>query len=218
MTQKRILALIKGGGIVVWFMLANTITSIIASWCVRHLGIAPEAHVYLFNLLSQLICLAGVLIVCRQIITTKPIEIAVWQTLKPLKYMVWGIGAWLICTLINALLFPFFPEYEEIGALFTSYEPVLRFIVLVIGAPLVEEYLFRGQIQGYLKGAFGVTFAIVVQAVLFGGLHGLSLQQIYATAMGLIFGIVREREGNFSATVMMHMTVNLIGWGFGTFL
>ena len=85
---------------------------------------------------------------------------------------------------------------------------------MVLLPPLVEEYLFRDQIQGCLKKGFGKEIAIIGQALLFGMLHFYTLQKIYATILGILFGIVKEKQG-IKATIWMHMTVNFIGWFMG---
>ena len=60
----------------------------------------------------------------------------------------------------------------------------------------------------------GKEIAIIGQALLFGMLHFYTLQKIYATILGILFGTVKEKQG-IKATMWMHMTVNFIGWFMG---
>lgn len=132
------------------------------------------------------------------------------------KYIFYGIGLWILTTFINAIFLPFFPEYgSEMDSLFITNEPIIRFVVLVIGAPIVEEYLFRGKVQGVLKEAFGSRVAVIAQGLLFGVIHPFGLQKIYASVLGIGFGWIREKSDNVMTSTIMHMTINCIGWVIG---
>ena len=133
-----------------------------------------------------------------------------------IKYIIYGIGLWFLSTLINGVFLPFFPEYgEEIETLFDNSQQLLRFMAIVIGAPLVEEYVFRGKVQGLLKQGLGKNTAIILQGILFGIIHPFGLQKIYATVLGISFGYIREKTNNLFSSTIMHMTINCIGWGIG---
>lgn len=220
MIKSKIFALLKAILLVVWFMAASIIVSTGVQLLAGNLQNYQRMiidHRYAMSLASQLFCFVGLVIMTRdkQVITRTPKQIHIKLILR---YVIMGLGAWLMCVILTQLLIPFFPGYEAINELFDNNEVILRAIVLVIMAPLLEEYLFRGKIQGYLKEGFTPSFAIVIQAILFGSLHALNLQKIYSTCIGIIFGIVREKEGNFLSTFIMHMIVNLIGWYIGSFI
>lgn len=218
--KRKISALSKAILLVIWFMIASTIVSIGVQILTGNLPDYQRVitnHRYAISLASQLLCLIGLVVFTRnkQVITKIHAENHIKLILR---YVIMGLGAWLMCVMLTQLLIPFFPEYEAINELFDNNEVILRAIVLVVMAPLLEEYLFRGKIQEYLKEGFGTGFAIVIQAILFGSLHQLNLQKIYSTFIGIVFGVVREKEGNFLSTFIMHMMVNLIGWYVGSFI
>lgn len=218
--KSQISALLKAILLVVWFMVASTIVSIGVELFTGNLTdyqVVIANHRYAISLASQLLCLIGIIIFTRNQPVIKKMDQEINIKLM-LRYVIMGLGAWFICIIVTQMLMPFFPGYEAINELFDNNEVILRAVVLVIMAPLIEEYLFRGKIQGYLKEGFGTTFAIIIQAVLFGSLHQLGLQKIYSTFMGIVFGVVREKEGNFLSTFIMHMVVNLIGWYVGSFI
>ena len=131
-------------------------------------------------------------------------------------YIAMGIGVYVASLGINHLFYRFFTDYAQIQEGFSAYEPILRFLAMVVAPALVEEYLFRFKIQNWMKEGFGVEIAIVGQALLFGMVHTYRLQQIYAVLCGICFGIVREKKG-LKATLWMHLTVNAIGWTVGSF-
>lgn len=133
------------------------------------------------------------------------------------KYMIWAVGAYMICITITNLLLPIFPDYEEIGSVFEQKQYVLSFISTVVLAPIVEEYIFRHKIRGYLKKICPASIAIIFQALLFGALHTYTIQKIYAFLMGSFFGVVDEKEESVLPSMIMHMMINGIGWYVGCF-
>ena len=133
------------------------------------------------------------------------------------KYMIWAVGAYMICITITNLLLPIFPDYEEISSVFEQKQYVLSFISTVVLAPIVEEYIFRHKIRGYLKKICPASIAIIFQALLFGALHTYTIQKIYAFLMGSFFGVVDEKEESVLPSMIMHMMINGIGWYVGCF-
>ncbi|MGL5674807.1 MAG: lysostaphin resistance A-like protein [Cellulosilyticaceae bacterium] len=134
--------------------------------------------------------------------------------MRTLKF---AVPLWLLVCVINGLLMPFFPNYDvQVETLFVSSEPVLRFVVLVIGAPFLEEYLFREKIQMFVKKRFGNKVAILFQGILFGIIHPFGLQKVYATVMGLGLGWMREKIGHILAPTVIHMIINGIGFVVGS--
>lgn len=129
---------------------------------------------------------------------------------QTLTYM---IPLWLIVTFVNGLLYPFFPQYDaQVDSLFVSSEPVLRFIVLVLGAPFIEEYLFREKIQTFVKKRFGTTVAILFQGMLFGIIHPFGLQKIYASVMGIGLGWMKEKTNHILSPTLIHILINGVGF------
>ena len=88
--------------------------------------------------------------------------------------------------------------------------------VLVL-APVVEEYLFRGVLQTYFKKRMGIKPAILLSALCFALFH-------YSTSQGLgnisllfsllilggYLGFIYERQGSLWASISLHMIFNAI--------
>jgi len=85
---------------------------------------------------------------------------------------------------------------------------VLPFVVL--GAPLLEEYVFRGVLLKHL-GAFGAKPYILFSALVFALFHANLTQIIYAFAMGLILAGMTYYSGTIKYAVVTHMAVNFMG-------
>ena len=65
-------------------------------------------------------------------------------------------------------------------------------LMIVLVVPFLEEWIFRGAILRHLA-PYGVNFAVVTQAVLFGLWHGNLYQGVFACAVGLVLGYVAVR-------------------------
>ena len=91
------------------------------------------------------------------------------------------------------------------------------FVVLVY--PLVEEWLFRGLLQGLLlerpalqRKTAGLTLANLLTSLVFTGLHFIFHPPLAAAAViipSLIFGHFRDRHGSLHAPILLHMYYNL---------
>ena len=82
---------------------------------------------------------------------------------------------------------------------------------ITIMAPLVEELLFRGAIQGYMlrKGMKPIT-AILIASVIFGIVHMNPIQIPFAFAIGMIFGWLYYRTGSVVPGIIGHFINNSI--------
>ena len=178
-----------------------------------------EEHLYLINGMIQLVTLL-LLLGWDTLRHENIVQIFNMQISRRwLRYIMYGVELWLFTSLLNSLLLPFFSDYgQQITEMFGEKEKGLRFVVLVILAPFLEEYLFRYKIQGYLKEGFNKTSAILLQGLFFGLIHAIALQKIYASVLGIGLGFVREKEGKLQSSIITHMTINSIGFLIGSFL
>ena len=88
---------------------------------------------------------------------------------------------------------------------------VFGIISIAIMAPLVEELLFRGAIQGHLlrKGMKPLN-AILIASAVFGIVHMNPIQIPFAFAIGLIFGWLYYRTGSVVPGMIGHFINNSI--------
>jgi membrane protease YdiL (CAAX protease family) len=92
---------------------------------------------------------------------------------------------------------------------------VIFAIVATVGAPIVEELVFRGVVQRSLAARFGYGWAIPVQAVLFGlyhvtpGLGSTNVPYVIAlSAAGLVLGWAAWRWQRLGPSSTAHFFVN----------
>jgi membrane protease YdiL (CAAX protease family) len=79
--------------------------------------------------------------------------------------------------------------------------------MMVVLAPLAEEVVFRGYLQGALEAVFGVRVAWIAAAVAFGLVHGL-LYALPIALLGLLLGWLRMRHRSLLAPFTAHAVHN----------
>lgn len=88
---------------------------------------------------------------------------------------------------------------------------VLLVVVVVVGAPLVEEIVYRGLLQRSLAGRLGRTAAWALGAVLFAGIHLQAVELPGLFVAGLVFGAGLLLTGRLGACVLAHVAFNAAG-------
>ena len=86
----------------------------------------------------------------------------------------------------------------------------LKFVVIVILAPVLEEYVCRKQIIDRVA-PYGEKQAVFLSALVFGLLHGNLFQFFYAFALGWVFAYIYIRTGRVRYTMILHSIVNFAG-------
>lgn len=86
----------------------------------------------------------------------------------------------------------------------------LKILVIVILAPLLEEYVCRKQIIDRTL-VYGEKTAVLLSALAFGLLHQNLFQFFYAFALGLVFAYLYTRTGRLRYPVLLHSIINFMG-------
>ena len=94
--------------------------------------------------------------------------------------------------------------------------PFLAFIRSVVYAPIVEEVIFRYILQGWLREKIkkgGVFFAVLISATLFALGHvAAPADLIQYLPLGLLLGVIYEKERCISLTICIHSVNNLVAF------
>lgn len=92
------------------------------------------------------------------------------------------------------------------------------FFAVAISAPILEEILFRGQLQSALKGLAikrelqePGKIAMVIAAALFAAIHLQPLAFPILFTSGLAMGWIREKTGSITLPILIHMVMNTVG-------
>lgn len=150
-------------------------------------------------------------------LTDKPRAIhwvwGIWMSLAALGLTV----LWMVLLTRMAESNAYFKEvvenYEELVKSIVSEQAPLWLQVLAVGiaAPIAEELLFRGIIQGEFRRAFPEAVAIFFQAVLFGLFHMNLVQSVYAFFPGVLFGLAYAVSRSIFVPILMHIFFNIVG-------
>lgn len=143
-----------------------------------------------------------------------------WATLRWRRITVWqALGCFAGGTLMTvaiALFPPVLPDATQfpLESLFNSRAAAYAigaFAILV--APFMEEMIFRGILFGIFESQIGLRSAILITAILFGGLHvpeywGAWNHMFLIFLVGLVFSLTRGRSGSLAPSVFLHMGYN----------
>jgi membrane protease YdiL (CAAX protease family) len=94
-----------------------------------------------------------------------------------------------------------------------SRSPIGAAILVIVVAPLLEEYLFRGLILRGLLTHHRRIVAVGIAALAFGIAHGNVRQFFLAVIIGLAFGWWYVRTRSVGPGIIGHATFNAVAWG-----
>lgn len=127
----------------------------------------------------------------------------------------------LLDTLIVAIFGP--KQYEQAAVSFVKtamQNPqaiIMSVTSVLVFAPVVEEFLFRGCLQNYLKQHFGFKASLLITAFCFALFHLTPAQgignfsfTISLFILGLFLGFLYEKQGSLFTSIGLHTTFNLV--------
>lgn len=88
---------------------------------------------------------------------------------------------------------------------------VVLFVIVVVGAPFVEEFVYRGTLQPALVNQFGQAMGVIGTSVLFAAIHLQPIEFPGLFAFALVLGVARHRSGTLGLPIMTHMAFNATG-------
>ncbi len=86
-------------------------------------------------------------------------------------------------------------------------------MLVVIGAPIVEELVYRGMLQRGLLASLPPAAVVVGVAALFALIHLRPVEYPGLFVAGLVFGVCSWRTGRLATAVAAHVGFNAIGLG-----
>ena len=91
------------------------------------------------------------------------------------------------------------------------WQRALLLLLVIVAAPIGEEFLFRGVLLPALLRGGSWPRALLLQALLFGAIH-MHLPSFAAlTAAGMLFGMGYMATGSILTPIVMHMVFNATG-------
>lgn len=138
----------------------------------------------------------------------------------------WGLVLGVACqlVLVNLVNWPLsrmFPEQfnservsmraEDLIKPANGWWMVVLVLVVVVGAPIVEEIVYRGWVHPGLVRSWGPTVGTLATAVLFAAIHFVPVEFPGLLAFALVLGWARQRTGRLGLCVISHMAFNATG-------
>jgi membrane protease YdiL (CAAX protease family) len=99
-------------------------------------------------------------------------------------------------------------EPEKLG----NMTGIASFLLMVIIAPVFEELVYRGIILDGLLKRYSAFTAIIVSSLLFGIVHLNPEQFIAGFIVGVFAGWIYYKTRNLMLTMILHATINLVGY------
>ncbi len=135
-----------------------------------------------------------------------------------LWHLLWQLPVLLVAALaVQALvLLPLGaepPVEDELTELAAGVGPglvVALLLTVVVLAPLWEEALFRGVLQGGLRRRWPLGVAVVVSAAAFAAAHGVLVLLPYLFTVGVGLAVLREVHRTLWASVLAHAGNNAL--------
>lgn len=81
-------------------------------------------------------------------------------------------------------------------------------LVVVVGAPFVEEVVYRGTVQPLITRAWGAPLGLAVVAVVFAAIHQSGVEFPGLLAVAVVFGLARHMTGRLGLSIVTHMSFN----------
>lgn len=135
-----------------------------------------------------------------------PIGVAAQLVLVPLLY--WPLSSW-------------FPETfsadkveERANDLWDRASGpwvVALILVVAVGAPIIEEFVYRGAILQALENRVQSSIALVISALWFAAIHLQPVELPGLFVVGLVFGLCWQRSGRIACPILAHMAFNAVG-------
>ncbi len=92
-----------------------------------------------------------------------------------------------------------------------GWKTVLLVLVVVVGAPLVEELVYRGLLQRSASARLGPVGGLFAASIFFGLIHLRPVELPGLAVAGLVFGIMLLRTGRLGASIITHASFNATG-------
>lgn len=180
---------------------------------------AAELYDWYFGNATTLTAISGLLtiavILIFYLIRRKKFSEALWLRPLPAPTLLTGAALapalYFVVTIALALLPEQWLESYSEASSDLGTGGVIGVIAIVLVAPVVEEFIFRGLITTRLSCAMPGWLAVVLSAALFGLCHGHPVWFGYAFVLGMFFGFIDLRTGSILPSILGHMAFNAIG-------
>lgn len=83
--------------------------------------------------------------------------------------------------------------------------------VVAVGAPLIEEFVYRGVIQQALEARLNDVVALILSGAFFAAIHLQPVEFPGLFLIGVVFGLCWQRTGRLACPILAHVGFNATG-------
>ena len=213
----------RAGWIYTIFFLVSLAVQFIAASLLRKMGIVTEENSLFFSTILNGVSMYGIaFFICRAMFLRIPVcqggvQQERWGLGKCLLYFLICLSFMYIGNMIGNALMMFtgimtgrgMPS-NHLTEIVMESSVWLNLLVMVVLAPVVEEWMFRNFLLDRIAG-FGQLGAAFLSAFLFALAHGNFYQFFYAFGLGFLFAYLYMKTGKIKYCIVFHMGINFMG-------
>lgn len=128
---------------------------------------------------------------------------------KPILTIIFVLGMGFLVPVIFEPITSLIPSIPMSDDYFSNTQNLLlTFVSIAVVPAIFEEWLFRGLLLKHLL-PLNKTAAIIVSGIMFGMMHPHPTQAVFASVIGILFGVVYVNSGcNIWLTIIIHFLNN----------
>lgn len=169
---------------------------------------------YIFTLLATSVVLAAALLLrpripIRQYLALRPAAFSKYLIFAGALFL-YGISTELLLRLLHIDSMPAWMQAVPAN----TRCPVLLFFAIVVAAPLLEEFVFRGFVFTGFRWRLGAVGAVLASTIPWALLH-VQYEWVYilvTLGIGLILGYAREKSGSILVPLALHALSNIVAF------
>jgi membrane protease YdiL (CAAX protease family) len=131
------------------------------------------------------------------------------------------LGQLVLVNLVNWPLSKLFPDTfsfddvskraEDLANTAPGAWVILLVVIVVVGAPVVEEIVYRGSLHTNLVSTAGTPVGLVLTAAVFAAIHLEPIEFPGLFAFALLLGVLRQWSGTLGMPILTHVAFNATG-------
>lgn len=192
------------------FFGTKAVTAISQNFQADSSGNPPEWLGGIYQLLLQILLILPTLFFLKSMPQKLQPRLPMGQSNIPMLIIIpLFLGASIFLSAIASFIVGFFVQTETSPFPNTAVGILLYFVSFCILQSVMQEFLFRGMIQGMLRSG-GVWFSIVTTALFYALMCDDLLTVLNAFFLGLLLSYCREITGSLSACIVLHFVNNIV--------
>ncbi len=127
------------------------------------------------------------------------------------RFLIITLAITVIMSILTQLFVSRFYTSDLIHSSYNNINIFILLLIIIIFAPVYEEFMFRYLTYNLCyETTKNKPAAVLIQAFIFGCMHGKSVQFIYSFIMGVFFGLILMKTNNIKVCCLNHIVFNIV--------